>query len=212
MDGGSRKSVASRELRAASRELRTASRAVLLLVTLGTALPARAQSGPVLTVRVDNQAAIDGATITHALTVAARIFRRAAIPIQFAADRLDDPALTIVVIPATSSTALRPADDSMGVAPSAADGTRGNVAYVFADRVVRFAENGRLDPAVVFGCAIAHELGHLLLPVNAHTRDGIMRGNWDTSFLPRTTAGVPGFPPEQARLLQLRVAARLSGR
>ena len=63
---------------------------------------------------------------------------------------------------------------------------------------------------MMLGCALAHELGHLLLPVNAHTRDGIMRANWDANSVARS--GVPGFAPEQARLLRLRVAGRMASR
>jgi hypothetical protein len=47
------------------------------------------------------------------------------------------------------------------------------------------------------------------VPVSAHTRDGIMRANWDALFLPRSGVGLPAFSPEQARLLRLRAAGRL---
>ena len=179
-----------------------------LLVLAVTSIPVNAQTASALAVRIDNQAAISEATMVKALGVGAGIYRRADIRIRLIAPTDPDATLTIVIARSKSAGSIRPANDSMGVAPSANDGTRGNVAYVFADRVERFAEQGGHDGALVLGCAIAHELGHLLLPVNAHTRDGIMRARWDSSFLPRTGAA-PGFPTEQARLLRLRVESRI---
>jgi hypothetical protein len=197
MDSGSRKSkVESRK-------------SALLLVLAGISAPALSEQTRSLAVRVENHAAVDAATTARAVTIASGIYRRADIPVQLTADSSADAALTIVVLQSAATSTLRPAGDSMGVAPSADDGTRGNVAYVFGDRVVRFAESGRMDPAIVLGCAIAHELGHLLLPVNAHTRDGIMRANWDPSFIPRSGVGLPGFASDQARLLRIRVSGRL---
>ncbi len=83
---------------------------------------------------------------------------------------------------------------------------------MFADRASQFADEGDVQVGVVVGAVIAHELGHLLLPVNAHTRDGIMRAAWTPSFIPRSGVGVPGFDHVQARLLRLRVADRVASR
>jgi hypothetical protein len=55
---------------------------------------------------------------------------------------------------------------------------------------------------------MAHELGHLLLPINAHSADGVMRGHWDLRFIPHAGAGVLNFSAEQARLLRARLATR----
>jgi hypothetical protein len=84
---------------------------------------------------------------------------------------------------------------------------RATAAYVFFDRVREFADRGHLDAWIVLGCAIAHELGHLLLPVNAHAADGIMRARWDSHLIGRA-GGFLSFAPDQARLLRMRVASR----
>lgn len=97
----------------------------------------------------------------------------------------------------------------MGVAATGADGTRGTLAYVFIERLDPFAERHHASIPTVLCCAIAHELGHLLLPVNAHTRDGIMRAAWGPGFLPSSGVGLPGFSEEQRRLLRRRIADRL---
>jgi hypothetical protein len=66
----------------------------------------------------------------------------------------------------------------------------GRVAYVLYDRVVAAAFGAGWDPVELMSVVIAHEIGHLLLPYGSHTRDGLMRGHWDTTTLrgidPRT--------------------------
>jgi hypothetical protein len=48
-------------------------------------------------------------------------------------------------------------------------------AYVFRNRIVVAAKLHQMDEALVLGHALAHELGHLLLPPSSHSRHGIMR-------------------------------------
>jgi hypothetical protein len=60
----------------------------------------------------------------------------------------------------------------------------------------------------VLACALGHEIGHLLLPPNAHASYGIMRGSWHPALFPSKAPGVAGFAPEQARLLRLRARSR----
>jgi hypothetical protein len=81
------------------------------------------------------------------------------------------------------------------------------VAYVFYDRVRDFDRRGRIDTWIVLGYVIAHELGHLLLPVNSHASDGIMQADWDPKLISRA-GGFLSFSPDQGRLLRLRVATR----
>ena len=54
-------------------------------------------------------------------------------------------------------------------------------AVVFIDRVEQLARrsNARLEDGAVLGCAMAHELGHLLLG-SEHPREGIMRPEWNS--------------------------------
>ena len=185
--------------------------AAVAIVAFGwTGASLAAESDTRLVVRIDNSAAVADSILNKALAIAAGIYHRSDIPIELTTDTDANAALTIVVLSSTRVTAVRPAHNSMGVTPSADDGTRGTAAYVFADRVAAFATDGRLDQAMILGCALAHELGHLLLPVNAHTRDGIMRANWDAKSIARSA--VPGFTLEQARLLRLRVAGRMPPR
>jgi hypothetical protein len=52
------------------------------------------------------------------------------------------------------------------------------LATVYADRADGIARRARVDPAIVLGRAIAHEIGHLLLNSNSHPEAGLMRAAW----------------------------------
>jgi hypothetical protein len=168
-----------------------------------------ADTNPTLMVRVRDEAHLPDRTVQDALMIAAGVYRRAGISIQWLpAPEGSSPAslLTIAIVPSVANAEFRVGEDSMGVVHSL-DGVRGTVAYVFVDRVRDFGERGHLDTWIVLGCAIAHELGHLLLPVNSHTPEGIMRAHWDPKVISRA-GGFLSFAPDQGRLLRLRVASR----
>ena len=94
-----------------------------------------------------------------------------------AVDRDGRAALTVVIEPSTEVMRDLP-QEALGVISDPGDGTRWSLAYVFGDRVKTFADSYHLSVAAVLGCALAHEIGHLLLPVNAHHGGGIMRASW----------------------------------
>jgi hypothetical protein len=74
----------------------------------------------------------------------------------------------------------------------------GRVAYVLYDRVVAAALGAGWDPIEFMSVVIAHEIGHLLLPYGSHTRDGLMRGHWDTNSLRGINPRALRFTAEQA--------------
>ena len=80
-------------------------------------------------------------------------------------------------------------------------------AYVFYDRVKMFSNTIEVIPnnktvGIVLGHVIAHELGHLLIPGDAHTPVGIMRGEWDYRQWKMAAAGTLLFDPTQAKLMR----------
>jgi hypothetical protein len=168
-----------------------------------------ADTNPTLTVHVRDEVHLPQRTVEEALRIAGGVYRRSGISVQWRpAPDAAAPAssLTIVLVPRAASVEFRVAGDSMGVSRGR-DGARAIEAYVFYDRVRDFGERGHVDAWIVLGHAIAHELGHLLLPVNSHAPEGIMRANWDPKLIARA-GGFLSFAPDQARLLRLRVASR----
>jgi hypothetical protein len=97
----------------------------------------------------------------------------------------------------------------VGIAPGSRE-KRGKLAFVFYERIQDFSEALELDIALMLGHAMAHELGHLLLPYDAHSVSGVMRGAWDSTQARAATAGTVTFNPDQARLIRERLAASAS--
>jgi hypothetical protein len=80
-------------------------------------------------------------------------------------------------------------------------------AYVFYDRVKMFSNTIESIPnnksvGIVLGHVIAHELGHLLTPGDAHRPVGIMRGEWDYRQWKMAAAGTLLFDAIQAKLMR----------
>ncbi len=71
----------------------------------------------------------------------------------------------------------------LGYAVVGANGRGGALATVFADRVQRVAAQSRANPDVLLGRAVAHEVGHLLLRSQSHSRSGLMREVWSDAEL-----------------------------
>jgi hypothetical protein len=190
------------------------SRALLTVCCLAgaSAFPTESAAGnqdPVVVIRIGNASGLNVADLASAQKLVTAIYAGAGVALEWPADQTPSaaPALTLILTTmATAPAGISP--ESMGVAPSPGDGTRGTIAYIFMDRVTTFVARYRVAGSYVLACALAHEIGHLLLPPNAHRADGIMRGNWHPALFPPMAPGVLGFPPDQARLLRLRVQSR----
>ena len=171
-----------------------------------------AEPNPVVAIRTENAsglAGLAGINLARAQELTTDIYARAGVTLQWITDERAPAKRTLTIILTTIATAPPGiAPESMGVAPSPGDGTRGTTAYIFLDKVASFVAANRVAAEYVLACALAHEIGHLLLPPNAHDDSGIMRGSWHPGLFPPKAPGVPGFPPAQARLLRLRAGGR----
>ena len=110
----------------------------------------------------------------------------------------------VVILPASMSAQMDASDDKMGLAPGAPT-ERGRLAYVFYDRVELYARVNFVSSGQVLGNAIAHEVGHLLLPYHAHSGSGIMRASWTLEDFQALGRGWLLFTPKQAELLRARL-------
>jgi hypothetical protein len=61
----------------------------------------------------------------------------------------------------------------------------GALATVYVDRVTSLARESGVDGSVLLGRALAHEIGHLLMGTNQHSRSGVMRARWTRRDLRR---------------------------
>ena len=166
-----------------------------------------AEPNPVVAIRVEG-ASGTAVNLVRAQQLATEIYEQAGVTLDWS-EGTSPAGRTLTIVLTTMATAPRGiAPESMGVAPSPGDGSRGTTAYVFMDRVTAFVSAHRVSAEYVLACAMAHEIGHLLLPPNAHDVMGVMRGSWHAKLFPPHAPGVPGFPPAQARLLRLRAGVR----
>ena len=124
----------------------------------------QADPDPIVVVRVENPHGLEAPALGGAQELATGIYERAGVSLRWTVDETMEPDRTFTVV-LSSSAAVRSAlrSDAMGVAPRPRDGTRGTRAYVFLNKVQSFAARYRLVVMEVLACALAHEIGHLLL-------------------------------------------------
>src|SRR5262245_439562 len=78
-------------------------------------------------------------------------------------------------------------------------------AFVFYEPVLRLVHAGEREAAQVLGYAMAHEIGHLLLPAPAHSSTGIMHEGWDTDDVRRIVSGALAFTSVQDVLIRAKL-------
>jgi hypothetical protein len=84
-------------------------------------------------------------------------------------------------------------------------GKRAILTYVMWRRVE--SASGKFTTAIdkVLAMAIAHELGHMLLPDARHAKSGLMRAIWDGNAFRSAGAGLLVFSPDSADLIRREV-------
>ena len=87
----------------------------------------------------------------------------------------------------------------MGVAQRTPNGL---TAQIFFKQVQDFAYTYEVDLGTMLGHVIAHEIGHLLLPANAHSPTGVMQRHWDKALARDAVQGSLTFTEAQAARLR----------
>jgi hypothetical protein len=95
-------------------------------------------------------------------------------------------------------------DSVFGEAFIGEDGT-GKYADIFFDRILAMHTQCGIETSQLLGAVAAHELGHLLLGVHAHSWMGLMAPVWQKESLQHVNMGDLLFTREQAVRLQLRI-------
>jgi len=117
-------------------------------------------------------------------------------------DRSD--VIRVIVLPYETGILSRRADTVMGAAVSTPGSTR--LAYVYYRRVRAEAERHGASISQVLACAIAHEIGHLLMPEAGHSPAGLMRARWQRDDFARANQGQMRFSADQIALIAARSA------
>jgi hypothetical protein len=213
---------------------RTFKLASLILATalVGLANPATAEPRPSLNVvlHVCDDPGIQASLVGRAQAEMSRIYRDVGVDIAWIndaptasdADGLQELAssdglLTLVILCRELTDELTIDTTALGAAVGTRE-YRGRIAYVFYDRVERFAQTHlnmsrevETDDMYIINLlahAMAHEMGHLLLPYG-HSPTGLMRAEWDAKDLRLAMDGRLTFTSAQAALIRGQLLARI---
>jgi len=169
-----------------------------------------AQGNPEFTVMVYNDAGVDRSSLNRAQDIVERIYQQAGVAIQWRdcthASRtgsqeclwtLQRTAFSVKIV----RRALNLPGEDFGVAFVGEDGL-GQQADVFYSGIERMESTSPAFAGRMLGHVIAHELGHLLLGMNSHSRAGLMQGRWTDIQLRQISMGSLGFDKDQAKLIQ----------
>jgi len=189
----------------------TAGLIVLMAFTAQSRASARESQDPErvsVLVRVDNMANVPADIVRVAEGRAAEVFGGIAVRLEWIDGQTANRDMVIApytvvlvsggVVPGKAAK-KGVVDTVVGEAAAAA-----HRAYVFYDRIVALGAISRPNLASTLGDVIAHELGHLMLPVNSHSSSGIMRPGLDLR-----PGWVGTFDERQARLIRGVIAARV---
>jgi hypothetical protein len=195
-----------------------------LVTAIGFAFPEMVGATPAapelaVTVRVYNYAQPSSTLLAEAEHEAGRIFAEAGLktvwldcmpahsgllpqaPCQDAIEATDI-RLRILTLPVRNSLQ----DTALGFAVAPV------LATVYYESVLALAkyDDREFEGSIVLGCAIAHEIGHLLLGSNRHSLTGVMRAQWERKQIRQALMGAMLFTPDQARLMQAETQKRMT--
>ncbi len=176
-------------------------------------------TAPSVTIAIYDDVQLSQRVLTEAENEATKVYQRAGIVMSWIECKLKadaQPDLRCQASPSRINLQLRiirrtskSSDDIFGVAFLSAEGT-GVYSDVFYDSVEKLNRDWHVGLARVLGHVMAHELGHLLLGSNAHSRQGIMCPRWHGEELHRASMGAFLFSPEQSRFMRERLSSAAS--
>lgn len=152
----------------------------------------------VATIHVADYANVPAHYLTEARKQVSRVFAAAGVELRWsegsASQNAEDGFLRAVVVILDEPMTTRVGASSAEVGRAYPEVRR---AYVHYPRLVARAIQTRSDIVLLLGMAIAHELGHLMLPGRGHSTTGIMRAASNTRVV-----ALPGFDEQQAAELR----------
>jgi hypothetical protein len=179
--------------------LRTA--AMLIVIGFGAIQEVDAQE-LALSVRLRNDAGVSEEVLNDAKAAVSQVYASAGITLTWLPARAN---ITVVLLRRDQAVNLRQANDTMGFAPGS-ETERVHLAYILMHRVDEIAAGYHAERDVVLGAAIAHEIGHLLLPRDSHSKSGIMRAVWNQSDFRNAKRGELLLTADQVAQIRGRLA------
>jgi hypothetical protein len=171
---------------------------------------------PTVTVGIYDDVQLPQKVLAEARYEATRVYQKAGVAISLIECKSSKVAIEVDLRCQDSVSAKRinlrivpharkSSDSVFGIAFLSAEGT-GAYGDVFYDSAEKLDRDWHVGLARVLGHVMAHELGHLLLGSNAHSRLGIMCPTWHGDELHLASRGALLFSEDQARLMRERLA------
>jgi hypothetical protein len=165
---------------------------VAVVVTVVRTADAAEPGGPVtIDLQTRNEARVPSHVLEASRAEVTRIFAGAGLSVRWTETA---PRFIVQIVPQVLGFD-RAASPVMGTALRRANGSR---AQVFFRQVQDFARAYHVDLGTVLAYVIAHEIGHLLMPGNAHSPTGVMQADWDKALVRDATRGSLTFTEAQA--------------
>jgi hypothetical protein len=189
------------------------------------AVPVSAEPDPKITLRVYNYAHIGPALLSRSEEETTAIFRQARVETVWVDCPLSGAELerfpacqqgmgrgdfTLRILSAAMTQKAPARGEALGFALPCPEDLTGCYAEVFYQRITDWASGAEISVHQLLGHAIAHEIGHLLLGPNSHSRDGIMRSQWNLNDLRVIARASLRFTPEQTERLRAACLARMT--
>ncbi len=163
----------------------------ILAALAGVGVAAESEESVAIDLLLQNRSPVGETVLERAKAEVARIFAAAGRTVRWTDS---EPRYTVTIV-AQALGYSRASSPVMGAALRLKSGPQ---ARIFFRQVQDFARENRVDLSTMLAYVIAHELGHLLLPGNAHTDTGVMQAEWDTALAREASTGSLTFTHWQA--------------
>ena len=185
--------------------------AVIWIITVSLFGSAEEAHNPQLTVFVVERAGTPAGVLAEAERNATQVFRHAAVDVGWincdesqpteACQKISQADLIVHLVPRACTLS----GDIFGVA--FVEHSVGLYADVFFESIQRLHEQYRaVSLSPILGHVLSHEVGHLLLGSNSHSRDGIMQPHWTPQQLQQAAMGRMRFDKDQAAKMRNRIS------
>jgi hypothetical protein len=168
-----------------------------------------AASPPSIAVGAYNQAGVAADTLARAKSEVTRIYGDVGVDVIWMDPEAVAPPGAFAMQVRIRARAVNTSRAVMGAVLG--DAETGWLAFVYYDCVLRSAHEREQDVARLLAYAMAHEMGHLLLPRPAHSPSGIMRSGWNGDDLRHIASGSLHFTAVQANAICAKVSDCCTG-
>ena len=169
---------------------------VAVLATFaGVAHAGESEEPNAIDLQLQNQSPLGAEVLERSKAEVARIFAAAGRTVRWTDSA---PRYTVTIV----TQALGYPRASSPVMGTALRVKSGPLARIFFRQVQDFAREHRVDLSTVLAYVIAHELGHLMLPGNAHSNTGVIQAEWDSALAREASTGSLTFTHWQAERIR----------